>query len=402
MSVEISTGPLDVHNEVAAEVTETVAAAQAVLRRRFGASVRLSDAEDLGGSDRSVVLRVRVVETPFAMPRTLVIKRYRTPLLPGQTADPFAHEAASSQLFTALSSGERVSPELIAHGPAERLLVLEDLGRAPTLADKLLGDDARAAERSLLAWARALGRVHANTAGREADFDALMRRLGQRGWTDPIAAEARTALTESPALLSEAIGVQTPDRVAEAARNTSWLLGGTRYRAFSPSDVCPDNNLVTNRGVRFLDFEWGCMRDVALDVAYLRVPFPACWCSFALPQGMAEAMLAAWRSEASTVWPDLDDDAVLLPRLLDAQVLWVWLSTWWLLPRITEPDRPIDAHQLSPRRSAALADRWRRLRQDALAAGKPEIAEHAETVAAAIVRRFGPEAEALPLYPAFR
>ena len=60
-------------------------------------------------------------------------------------------------------------------------MVLEDLGRSPTLADKLLGDDARAAERALLSWARSLGRLHASTAGREADFDALSRRLGLAG-----------------------------------------------------------------------------------------------------------------------------------------------------------------------------------------------------------------------------
>jgi len=38
------------------------------------------------------------------------------------------------------------------------------------------------------------------------------------------------------------------------AHETVRLLGGTRYRAFSPSDTCPVNNLVTSQGVRFVDF----------------------------------------------------------------------------------------------------------------------------------------------------
>ena len=408
MSVDITTGlaaphTAEPHNAVRSdtEAATTVAAAESVLSRRFGAPVRLDADEDLGGSDRSVVLRVRVAETPFSLPRTMVVKHYHDHTDNGRP-DPFAHEAASSQLFTALTAPERVSPELMAHGVAERVLVMEDLGRAPTLADKLLGEDPRAAESSLLAWARALGRLHATTAGREADFDALMRRLGERSWRDPIANEARVALTELPELLAEALGVQrNPDAEAHAA-GTAHLLEGTRYRAFSPSDVCPDNNLVTSRGVRFLDFEWGCMRDIALDAAYLRVPFPSCWCSFSLPPGMTEAMLAAWRAEVGVVWPDLDDDAVLLPRLLDAQVLWVWLSTWWLLPRTTEQDGPIDPNMVSPRRSAALADRWRRLHTDAVACGRIAVAEHAHAVSEAIVSRFGAEAERLPLYPAFR
>ena len=44
-------------------------------------------------------------------------------------------------------------PEMFAHDGSVRLVVLEDLGRAPTLADKLLGNDARAAERALLTGA---------------------------------------------------------------------------------------------------------------------------------------------------------------------------------------------------------------------------------------------------------
>ena len=38
---------------------------------------------------------------------------------------------------------------------------------------------------ALLSWARSLGRLHASTAGREADFNALLRRLGGPAKTDP-------------------------------------------------------------------------------------------------------------------------------------------------------------------------------------------------------------------------
>src|SRR5207249_9724529 len=68
----------------------------------------------------------------------------------------------------------------------------------------------------------------------------------------------------------------------------------------------------------------------------------SCWCAFALPPGMAEAMLAAWRSEVNIVWPEVDEDAVLFPHLLEAQILWVWVSTWWFLPKPGESDGPID------------------------------------------------------------
>jgi hypothetical protein len=383
------------------KVERTVQAAERLLSRWCGANVRLTDPEDLGGSDHSVVLRVQVGNNPFSLPRTLVLKRNLVVSRP-EDPDPFAHEAASCQLLTAVQPADPVGADLITHSAGERLLVMEDLGRAPTLADVLLGADPGTAERGLLAWARSLGRLHAVTAGREADFGALMRRLGPRTWHDPIAPDARQALADLPDLLAAELGVATPEAAAKRARTSVRLLGGAGFRAFSPSDLCPDNNLVTNKGVRFLDFEWGCIRDVTLDIAYVRVPFPSCWCVFRLPPGMADAMLAAWRAEVVEMWPRLADDDVLMPRLLDAQLLWTWLSTWWLLPRGGEPDRPIGSSESnSPRRGAALVDRWERLAV-LCAAPEPALADHAAAVASALRARFDVPDPALPPYPAFR
>ena len=218
--------------------------------------------------------------------------------------------------------------------------------------------------------------MQAATAGREGDFGALLRRLGERAWRDPMAEDARAALAGLPALLEEELGVAVPAAAMVEAHETARLLGGTRYRAFSPSDTCPDNNLVTSHGVRFVDFEWGCFRDVVLDAAYFRVPFPACETSFALPDGMAEAMLAAWRDEIAAVWPDLDESDRLERRLTEAQLLWAWLCTWWMFPRIRERDMPIGPDSTrSPRISTALTHYWRQLEIVATAAELPATAD---------------------------
>lgn len=401
MSVDITTGPPEVRVPASVGATDTVGTAETVLSGRIGAPVKLADAEDLGGSERSVVMRVRVADSPFELPRTLVVKHYGE-CADSERSDPFAHEAASCQLATALPPEIRVGPELIAHDVSERLLVLEDLGRGSTLDEVLLGDDPRAAERALLAWARALGRLHTTMAGREADFDALMRRLGTNSWTDPVADDIVRALPELPKVFEQLLGVSTPTAVTERLNGAAELLGPSRYRSFSPSDICPDNGLVTGNGVRFLDFEWGCVRDVVLDAAYLQYPFPSSWCSYALPDNLADSMLATWRSEVAEVWPDLDQDEVLMPRLFDAQLLWVWVSTWWFLPRTGESDAPLALDMPSPRRSTALVDRWRRLRTDAEAADLTEIAEYADVVVEGLVERFGSGALHLSPYPAFR
>jgi hypothetical protein len=383
-------------------VLGALAAAERLLSRRTGATIVLADPEDLGGSDRSVVARARVARNPFSLPRTLVVKHYRDEPAPGRP-DPFPFEVASAQLFTSMSPELRPSPVLIAHDPASRLLVMEDLGRSSTLADKLFGPDGAAAQRCLLSWAGALGRMQAATAGREKDFGALLRRLGERAWRDPMADEARAAFAGVAGLLRDELGVVATPAAIQEAHDTARLLGGTRYRAFSPSDTCPDNNLVTSRGVRFVDFEWGCFRDIALDAAYFRVPFPGCEASFALPPGMADTLLATWRNEIATVWPDLEESGRLDARLFDAQLLWVWLCTWWFLPRIRVRDQHVgqDAGR-SPRISTALSHYWDQLAADAAVAGKSATAELGVAVAEALNKRFPDAPAALPVYPAFR
>lgn len=377
-----------------------MAGAARLLSRRAGSEVELSEPEDLGGSGSSVVARARMAQNPFSDRRSVVIKQYQGD--PGPS-DPFRYEVASSQLFTALPADVRPSPVIIAHDPEQRLLVLEDLGRSMTLADKLFGPDREAARTCLLGWARGLGRMQAATAGREGDFGALLRRLGEKSRRDPIADQARGALAGLPELLTDALGVTVGEMAVLEAGGGVRLLGGTGFRAFSPSDTCPDNNLVTSRGVRFVDFEWGCFRDVVLDAAYVRVPFPGCHASFALPEAVADQMLDAWRAEVAPVWPELDDPEMLGSRLTDAQLLWVWWSTWMLLPRVLEHDGPIgvDAGR-SPRISTAVRHYWRGLGAVAAVSHRPATAELAAAVVDALDERFPDAPSELPVFPAFR
>jgi hypothetical protein len=388
------------------DLARVVGLAEELLTRRHGATVRLADPVDLGGSARSLVVRVRVAEDPFSLPRTLVLKHYLDePGTGEQSTDRFRYEAASCQLLTAMPTEERASPMLVANDPTHRLLVLEDLGRCSTLADRLHEPDPKAAERALLGWARSLGRMQAATAGREDDFGALLRRFGERAWRDPLADDARAALAQVPDQLAQLLRVEAAPAAVAEARAAARLLGGSGYRAFSPAEIRPDNCLLTGSGARFLDFEWGCFRDVALTAATLRLPLPSGGKARAQPAGMAEAMVAAWQAEITPVWTDLADPEVLRERVLQAEVLWVWLSTRALLPAV------VGARHVGPAARVVVADPgedapavlsalWRRLGVDAAQAGMVPIAELAAAVVGALGRHGG-EAVLRP-YPAFR
>ncbi|MGW3961170.1 phosphotransferase [Amycolatopsis sp. NPDC005003] len=372
-------------------IAAAVAAGESVLSRRFGSAITLVSPEDLAGSGPATVVRARVVSS-FALPRTLVIKHY--PDRPESGADPFAQEAVSYQLFTALAPDERMCPELVAHDGRDRVLVLEDLGRTPTLEDKLYARDSRAAERALLSWARSLGRLHASTAGREADFNALLRRLG--GPVKPDSDEVDALCSRVPPLVQKRLGIPVPDDVlaqVKAAVDQSRAAG---FRAFSPVELSPDNNLVTGQGVRFLDFENGRVRSALVDAAHLRLPFASWPDALALPAGMSEAMIAAWRAEVVGVWPAFADDDVLAGHLTSSELLRVWLITGEELGALN-----LSRHAAPVSREAAFVTWWRDLAKHAGYVRMTAVSEFAARVAAALAARLGPHAD-LAFYPAFR
>ncbi|MEA2481349.1 MAG: hypothetical protein QOJ07_3271, partial [Thermoleophilaceae bacterium] len=264
------------------------------------------------------------------------------------------------------------------------------------------GDDPKNAERALLGATRALGSLQAATAAREGDFGALLRRSGVRHWRDPLADDARSALAEIPDLLAHLLRVEAAPAAVAHARSAAGLLGGTHYRAFSPSEVSPENCLLTGAGARFLDFEWGCFRDVALTAASVRLPFPGWGRPAVLPTGMTEAMTAAWQSAVAGVWPELADPTVYGPRHLAATTLWVWVCTRSLLPGVvgkgSGPEQVVVGRP-SHQAAAVLASYWRRLRTDAGRQRDDATTDLADAVVAALEPYGGDEP--LPLFPAF-
>ncbi|MDN5548336.1 MAG: kinase, partial [Rhodococcus sp. (in: high G+C Gram-positive bacteria)] len=324
-------------------VSEVVAAAEQLLTRRTGAPVTLVDPVDLGGSGRTVVLRVRVAENPFSLPRTLVIKQVRDNFqgatktaiaLPAASEGDFdvetafLREAVSYQFANALAKDARPGAELLASDLDARLLILSDLGDATAISVRLEDSDPDTVTHTLMAMAQAMGRMHAATVGREDDFTALLRRAEVAHCSDEVADQVGRAVAGVPAMLVESLGIDVSSDILEQVRHAQTLFSGGRFRAFSPSDLCPDNIIVNDDGVQFLDYEWGGYRDALLDITYALVSFPGCLCNIDLTEERASAMVDAWRAEVVGMWPALADEAELGRRIVEAQLIWVWLSTY--------------------------------------------------------------------------
>ncbi|NLE81010.1 MAG: kinase [Rhodococcus sp.] len=380
-------------------VSEVVAAAEKLLTRRTGAPVTLVDPVDLGGSGPTIVLRVRVAENPFSLPKTLVVKQVRDGAhtdswmpdvedqshgggLPDDSHTAFLREAVSYQFATALHTDVRPGAELLASDLEARILVLSDLGDATSISSLLEHSDTDTVTNTLMAMAQALGRMHATTVGREEDFTALLRRAEVEQCDDFVSGQVGRAVAEVPGLLRDHVGIEVPSDVTEQVTQAEKLFDSGRFRAFSPSDLCPDNIIVNDEGVRFLDYEWGGFRDAMLDIAYALVSFPGCLCSIDLSEDRTQAMIEAWRAEVVGMWPALADDDVLDARIVEAQLIWVWISTYLFLLDDHTLISEVREHALSVPRTVALSRRWEQLARSAQSAGNTVIAEHAEAVAA--------------------
>lgn len=381
-------------------VSEVVAAAEKLLTRRTGASVTLVDPVDLGGSGPTIVLRVRVAENPFSLPRTLVVKQVRdvdyadswmfdVDGLSGASDTAFLREAVSYQFATALHTDVRPGAELLASDLEARILVLSDLGDATSISSLLEHSDTDTVTNTLMAMAQALGRMHAATVGREEDFTALLRRAEVEQCDDFVSGQVGRAVAQVPDLLQDHLGIDVPTEVIEQVAHAEKLFESGRFRAFSPSDLCPDNIIVNDEGVRFLDYEWGGFRDAMLDIAYALVSFPGCLCSIDLSEDRTQAMIEAWRAEVVGMWPALADDAVLDARIVEAQLIWVWISTYLFLLEDHTLIAEVREHALSVPRTVALSRRWEQLARSAQSGGNTVIADHAAAVAATLATTAG-------------
>jgi hypothetical protein len=161
----------------------------------------LTAVRQLRGSDRSRVVRALV----DAGPATVIVKLHQ----PG-FADQWAREAAA---LTVLRGRGLPVPDLLAVVDDPRLVVLEDVGDGPNLADALLGESAMTATARLDAWVDALAALHVATSHDASRFAAA---LG----ADASAVDA-SAVDPMPGLLARAA-----DRLSEQL--PGWASRPTR------------------------------------------------------------------------------------------------------------------------------------------------------------------------------
>ncbi|ACQ78497.1 conserved hypothetical protein [Beutenbergia cavernae DSM 12333] len=331
---------------------ETLALAAAAL----GAG--LTGAQPLGGSDRSVVLRARVVAgtrtdrldssagTAHGRATTVIVKRF---VAPGGVPAEFGRE------LVGLSRLDR-TPSLLAVDEEHRLVVMSDLGTWPTLADLLLADDADAAWEGARGWAEALGDLLGASA---PEAPAVAAELARRG--AGIDGDLVGMLEQGARRVAELVGRADvpPELTAELAAITALVAPGP-HDVVSPGDTCPDNAVLAPSGWAFLDLEGTATHHPALGAAYTVLPFATCWCVFDPPAGLTDDLLAAFTAGLGRHLPDVVAEPGWSRDVDLACAAWILLTHTWAIDGALASNTPIGPDGVpSPSRRQLLAGRWR-------------------------------------------
>jgi Ser/Thr protein kinase RdoA (MazF antagonist) len=287
--------------------------------------------------------RHHIVRLHLGSGRSAVLKRREERALQSGQSRAFGVELAVLNYLNAMPVP--VAPRLLGADPDAGILLIEDLGPGTSLADSLLAGDRARAEADLVAYARALGALHAWSIGRPGDLAGLRARYAPGAPVGPAWLSAVEAGRDAFLAVAATLGVSA-GRVAGELSEVAAMLTGTGYPGLVHGDACPDNVHLADGVCRVFDFETSGWGAVALDAAYLLAPFPSCWCFARLPAEVAAPAVAAYHG-------CLQDAGIALGADWDADMAAALASfiiaRGRVITRALDEDRPWGTATMRPR-----------------------------------------------------
>jgi hypothetical protein len=285
--------------------TQAEARIEELLERAYpGVTVEQRPRYRLGDFEWSVA-RCLLTGGPADTPESVVVKWLRD--------DPNGWRVDHRQMLNERAAlefldeiGLPIAPRFISSDASTSLIVMEDLHAHRPLYDLLNGPVSTDAARGLTAFADALGRLAAETAGAEGVYVRRRAGLGRPcdlsefrvdklagGWREARAAAASVEVDVAPAADSEMADVL--DTLGETGP----------FRAFSSGDAGENNFLWDGYDGRLIDFEFARFQHALLDGACLYIVHPR-WILF--PHRIAASLEATYRSALSEGITEAEDD----------------------------------------------------------------------------------------------
>jgi Phosphotransferase enzyme family len=280
---------------------------EALLSALYATSVRVRAVDRL---EPLSVARCHLTAQSADVPASVVVKWLRD--------DPDDIRSDPAQLHTEQAALEFVAeldpaltPRLLAAGTVstdsrDRILILEDLAPREPLREALLREGPERSARMLASFARALGRLHAVSAGQADAYYSRRSRLGpvdrradiEHFFRDWRAGAQRMA--DAGVVMTTAAAYEVADIVTELARPSAFL-------AFSSGDPGVNNYLTDAHGDgRLIDFESAGFRHAICDLINdLYIPGPM-WLTVGDP--LSNGVEEAYRNTLAQTVPEVTDN----------------------------------------------------------------------------------------------
>jgi hypothetical protein len=323
---------------------DTMRIAERVVGERFGRALALCPERTWKG-EKSVVLRCRVEPPSPSVPPSVIVKRSGC----GGTAD----ELAAVLFLEEVAHEPAFGPSCYGAEPANEVIVLEDLGDGggPNTYQHVVGADAEAAGTALVEHIDLIGRLHAATAGRQAEHARIRQSLGpveapkplyEDPWSNgrggAIAAEETRQACAKYRDGIRRVGLKL-DRLAddEIEMVTDRVEGDAGpFLAFCQGDVNAPGNCVRQGGrLRLFDFDGGGFRHGLLEGLAGRLT----WGAMArIPAEVVEEMDRAYRRAFQRGCEAARDERRYREALVEAAARWHIFHVIWRLPTALERD----------------------------------------------------------------
>lgn len=383
--------------------------AETLLATRLGGPVRLNAGTNL--PDHAHVFRFALLDAPAIAPNRVIVKCTRSwgqQIQVSNTSEPFPgaqrlfNDWAGIQFLNQVIGDDALVPQFYAGDPTTGLFIMEDLGGEDNLASLLLGDAPQAAEQLLIDIATTLGKLHAGTVGKQDVFNRIRNALGSNVMNvmmdnyDQLALGLYTALERLDL-------TPRPGLAGELETVIGLLKEPGPFLAYTHGDPCPDNSLRVGSQLRWFDFESGAYRHALIDGVYGRIHFPSCWCANRLPESIWRRMETAYRTALEPSCPEATDDDLYYQAVVVACIYW-GLALFKYHPRLrfTELLESDEMWGISSGRQRILA------RSNIIAQTTGEFG-YLETIGATFAdlavqlrQHWPPEADMMPIYPAFQ
>ena len=390
----------------------TMTVAQKILTERWGTSVQLIAADTIDSSTRSAIQRFQIIDGPADAPASIIVKRAVTDE-GTNTVDfydsnyfvtqRFWNEWAGLQFLEKVFDGAPPAPRLYGADRTTGIMVMEDLGHGSTLIELVQGNDPTLATMGLVELMTTLGRLNGQTIGKEEEYLRIRQALGLVPAYFSSAAEGLLPplrITELFHAMLLKLGISAVTGIdRELTLVTKFWGEPGPFGAYIHGDPVPGNECKVGNERKLVDFEFGGYHHALAEGVYARIQFVTGFYVQRIPDTVALAMENAYRAELVKGCPQAGDDAIFYRAITEA-CAYATIAMWqWAMPSTLieyEEWGLSSCRQRILRRLEILAETTMTFGHlEALGAMARKIREE-------LCRRWPPEVQTMPYFPAFQ